>query len=145
LSTIGVPGYDGIGLRLLVTLTVTTSLGPILAGAGGKRAVINVTGGEFAGDRLRGIVHASGGDWLSLPNETAPRIDARLVLETDDAVAILLRYEGVVSERAGNRVAQIAARFEAPAGPYAWLNDILAIGAGSAINGGATYRLYQVV
>jgi hypothetical protein len=110
----------------------------------GDRVVIDITGGAFEGLRLKGQVLASGGDWV-LRTPTGARLDVRLVLETDDGVTILFRYSGVAAPRDGGLRADVAGAFEAPAGPYAWLNDVHAVGFGSASGGVATYDFYQLL
>jgi hypothetical protein len=62
----------------------------------GRRRIVPVAGGEFAGDRLRGTVLAhAGSDWLLERSDGAFQQDARVTLETDDHALIAMSYRGV--------------------------------------------------
>lgn len=110
----------------------------------GDRVLFDVVGGQFSGPKLSGRVLPSGGDWLTL-SAAGARLDVRLVLETHDGVTILLRYTGVGGEKNGQQRADVAGLFEAPEGPYGWLNGILAVGHGGAVEGGGSYEFFEVV
>jgi hypothetical protein len=138
------PTLAGADLPHLMTLRIATAAPRLVSPMpAGDRMVIDVSGGEFSGDRLAGIVRPSGGDWLHLPPGGVPKLDVRLALETMDAVPFLVRYRGVVAECDGRRVARIAAEFEAPSA-LGWLNGLLAIGYGSSADGIATYELFEL-
>ena len=62
----------------------------------GKRVVYDVTGGHFEGERLRGTVLPSGGDWVLFDTEGVARLDVRVILETHDGGRIYVHYNGVV-------------------------------------------------
>jgi hypothetical protein len=111
-------------LEVQTRITCTLSGGPL-----GDRIVFDVMGGTFQGSQLSGRVPASGGDWL-LRVGNRSQLDVRLPLETHDGVIILLQYTGRASQRAGQPRIEVAAHFEAPVGPYDWLNDVQAFGLG---------------
>lgn len=62
----------------------------------GLRRVIEVTGGDFDGPRLRGEVLSGGGDWLLVGPDGWGRLDVRLQLRTHDGAAIYMQYTGVI-------------------------------------------------
>jgi hypothetical protein len=126
----------------------------------GRRRIVPVAGGEFAGDRLRGTVlpHA-GNDWLLERGDGAFQQDARLTLETDDGALIAMSYRGV--RHAAPDVAARMARgehvepteyylrtaplFETAAERYHWLNRIVAIGVGRRVSDGVSYDVFEVL
>jgi hypothetical protein len=131
------------GLEPLLVLTVETRLVRTISGTPlGDRAVFDIVGGRFEGAGLSGRVLASGGDWLLRTGERS-QLDVRLLLETDDGVTILLRYSGRASRRAGEPRIEIAGVFEAPPGPYDWLNDLQAFGLGVPLSEGIRYHLFR--
>ena len=126
----------------------------------GRRRIIAVSGGEFAGDRLRGTVLPLGGsDWLLERADGSFQQDARVTLETDDGALIGMSYRGV--RRASPEVAARLARgevvdpseyylrtapmFETAAERYAWINQIVAIGVGGRVAGGVRYDVFEVL
>lgn len=126
----------------------------------GGRRVVPVSGGEFAGDRLRGtVLPLAGSDWLLERADGSFQQDARLTLETDDGAVIGMSYRGV---RHGS--AEVAARlargedvpaseyylrtapfFETAAARYAWINAIVSVGVGRRTPGGVTYDVYEIL
>jgi len=125
----------------------------------GFRRVGVVPGGVFEGDRLRGDILDGGNDWQSLDQAGAASLDVRLVLKTDDGVAIGMKYTGV---RAGpedvlkridrgedvdpaSYYFRITARFETAAQGYLWLNHLLAVGIGHRRADGPVYNLFEVL
>jgi hypothetical protein len=128
----------------LFTLTAHTASRVVGGIPQGDRVLIDVTGGEFSGPRLSGRVLPSGGDWVTL-SAAGARVDVRLALETHDGVTILLRYMGVAGDKSGEQRADVAGVFEAPAGPYGWLNGVLAVGYGRGVEGGGRYDFFQIL
>lgn len=126
----------------------------------GNRRVFTVSGGEFAGDRLRGEVlpQASSDLLLARPDGTFQQ-DVRLLLRTDDAAVILMTYRGVryaspeVSARItrGERVAssdyylRTAPFFETSSPKYAWLNKIVSVGIGERQPDGVSYEIFEIL
>jgi hypothetical protein len=89
-------------------------------------------------------------------------IDARVMLVTDDGAAIYMRYEGRVAippavldqARDPARRGELEPSdyfmrsipvFETGAPEYAWLNDVLAVGAGRLTPEGVTYEVFEVL
>lgn len=134
---------------------------PVVIGTGpfGTRQIFDVTGGAFAGPRLRGKMLPSGGDWLLVGSDGIGRLDVRATAETDDGALIYVSYFGVL--HLNDKVAQAIAsggstnygdtyfftqpRFETGDARYAWLNGIVAIGQGKIAPHRVDYRVYQVL
>ncbi|WP_428149800.1 DUF3237 family protein [Brevundimonas sp.] len=77
--------------------TVRISLGPpvdIGAVPGGFRRVIPILGGTFSGEGLHGRVLESGADWQLIRPEGHIDLDARYVLETEEAERIYISNIG---------------------------------------------------
>jgi len=129
-------------IELLLELTIQTTAVRAVAGTPlGDRAIFDIGGGTFAGPRLSGLVVKTGGDWV-IRSPTGSRLDVRMLLETHDGVTVLFQYSGRASLVDGNPRIHAAATFEAPQGPYAWLNDVQTFGRGTPIPGGVRYQFY---
>jgi hypothetical protein len=130
-------------IELLLVLTVQTTLVRAVPGTPvGDRTVFDVEGGTFEGPRLSGRVLATGGDWL-IRTATASHLNVRLVLETHDGVTLLCQYSGRACQVNGKPRIEVAGTFDAPAGPYAWLNDVQAFGQGVRTPEGVRYHFYR--
>ena len=131
-------------IELLLVLTVQTVLVRVVTGAPlGDRTVFDIEGGSFTGPRLSGRIPATGGDWLTR-TATGSRLDVRLLLETHDGATILFQYTGRACLAAdGQPRIEVTGTFEAPQGPYAWLNDVQAFGQGVRIPEGVRYYFYR--
>ncbi len=126
----------------------------------GERRIISVSGGSFAGERLKGrILPHAGSDLLLTRNDGSYRQDVRLGLRTSDDALILMTYRGVrhgspeVAARlaAGEPVEpseyylRIAPFYETAAPKYAWLNNIVSIGVGERTPMGASYQVFEIL
>lgn len=49
----------------------------------GRRRIVPVSGGQFSGARLNGIVRPGGADWVLNRADGVMLVDVRLTLETD--------------------------------------------------------------
>ncbi|HEX7943414.1 MAG TPA: DUF3237 domain-containing protein [Phenylobacterium sp.] len=131
-------------------------------GALGRRSFNRVGEGSFAGERLRGVMTPGSGDWMLTRSDGVNMIDARVMLVTDDGAAIYMRYEGRVAippavldqARDPARRGELEPSdyfmrsipvFETGAPEYAWLNDVLAVGAGRLTPEGVTYEVFEVL
>jgi hypothetical protein len=124
----------------------------------GNRQIVPVTGGSFAGPCLQGKVLAGGGDWTLVRPDGVQELDARLTLQTDDSALISMTYRGYLirapqvlpRSEAGEHdppeehYQVIILSFETSAAPYAWLQQVVAIGRGSLWQGGVRYRVFAV-
>lgn len=60
----------------------------------GYRQIINITGGTFEGERMRGRVLNSGADWRLIHDDGSAFLDTRYALETDDGAVIYIQNAG---------------------------------------------------
>lgn len=130
----------------LFTMTLTTGDNRnalIRGGPAGTRIIAEVTGGTFAGPRVSGTVIGPGGDWVQARADRTLRLDVRLLLVTEDNESILMTYNGIgVPQDDGTTKLRTAPTFETGAEAYAWLNNVQAVGIGSAAAGVVTYEVY---
>ncbi len=129
----------------------------------GRRMIAVVTGGTFEGERLRGKVLNGGGDWALIEEDRdVLRLDARITWETHDGAKIFVSYRGILRPRAEIRRQRSAGGtktdedyrtlyfrtspvFETGDARYLWLNDIVAVGMGGAIQDGVKYEVFEVL
>ena len=134
---------------------------PVVVGPGpyGTRMIFDVTGGSFAGPRLRGRVLPSGADWLLVRPDGYGLLDVRAALETEDGAFAYAQYHGVIEM--GPRVQALVAsggstgygeiylvtqpRFETGDPRYAWLNAVMAVGEGRMLPNAVEYRVYHAL
>jgi hypothetical protein len=86
-------------MELIHEMTYRAMLAPpVTIGAGpfGTRMVIDVTGGEVEGPRIRGTFVGAGADWLILGSDGFGRVDVRGQIATDDGAFIYAQYKGVL-------------------------------------------------
>ena len=152
-----------IELRSCHLFTISMHLPPTLELGGtpaGKRRVFTVSGGHFAGERVRGEVLAeAGSDLLLIRADDSYQIDARLMLRTEDGALILMTYRGIrhASPEIGARIARnepvtasdyylrTAPFFETSSSKYAWLNKIVSVGIGERQPQGVKYEIFEVL
>lgn len=142
-------------MLMTATLGGTDAVG---ATARGTRAIAEVTGGEFEGDRLKGKVLTPGGDWAVVDADGLIHLDVRLTLQTDDDANIFMYYTGILEM---NEAAQKAMggggetqfgdhrfftqpRFECGHEKYTWLNSVVAVAEGRLIPGAVQYQVYEL-
>ena len=95
----------------------------------GRRRVIPITGGVVDGPEISGEVVPLGADWNVVRADGTETVSARYLIRTGDDVTLSVLNEGVIAERAGDRVGLTSVRIEAPRGTsYSWLNDALLVG-----------------
>ena len=125
----------------------------------GRRRIVPVSGGQFSGARLNGIVRPGGADWVLNRADGVMLVDVRLTLETDDKVLIYLSYQGSFraapdvmlrfarGERLDDKEYQLrtVARFETGDARYRWLTDMLVVGAGLQRAEGVEYHLFEIL
>jgi hypothetical protein len=108
----------------------------------GDRTIVDVVSGTFEGPRLSGQIPASGGDWL-IRTPKGSQLNVRLLLETHDGVTILFQYSGKAHQIDGRPRVEVTGGFDAPAGPYDWLNNVQTFGLGFPIPEGVRYHFYR--
>ena len=118
-----------------------------------------VSGGRFEGTRLRGRVLDGGSDWQRVMPDGTVLLDCRIVLETEEGELIAMTYQGVRSGpaevlarlgrgeevRADEYYLRIAPLFRTQSSNLAWLNKVLAVGAGQRLPKGPIYNVFEVL
>jgi len=95
----------------------------------GYLKVIQIKGGSFEGEKLRGRVICGGADWNMSVGGDSPEtahsktVFAKYLLQTDDGVYIAIENLGYkhVDNKQNTKI-QTVPRFHAPRGRYEWLN-----------------------
>lgn len=123
------PGLDFVW-EAIVDVATPRALG---RGPLGERRIVDITGGEFAGPRLRGKVLPGGADRQLVVGPGFRLLDALYELETEDGAVLTVHNRAKVIERDGQRIAFSQAEVTAPAGPHAWLNEAVLVGTASAV------------
>jgi hypothetical protein len=128
---------------------------PIGPGPIGIRMYYNVTGGEIAGDRLRGKL-LGGGEWAVIRPDGFLNVDVRLQAETHDGAYLYIRYVGLLGLNDavtgalesgagtdyGDQYFFTNPRIETGDERYAWLNQTFFVGEGHILPGlGVEYRV----
>jgi len=118
-----------------------------------------VGGGRFEGTRLRGRVLDGGSDWQRVMPDGTVLLECRIVLETAEGELIAMTYQGVRSGpaevlarlargaevRADEYYLRIAPLFRTQSPNHAWLNKVVAIGAGQRLSTGPIYNVFEVL
>jgi hypothetical protein len=124
----------------------------------GLRVNFYSTGGEITGPRVRGVVRAVGGDWMTVQRDGVAFLNVRTTFETHDNALILVTYEGVIDlgedgyqsfvrgELPPLARLRIAPRFVTSHPEYLWLNRLMCFGVGEyrAETNIATYDVYAM-
>jgi hypothetical protein len=111
----------------------------------GRRRIIGITGGRFAGERLSGRVLPGGADWQVIRADGVTEFDARYTLETSDKAGIYVRHGGYRHGPAevmkqllqGEEVdpsryyMRGSMHFETGDTRYAWLNRVVCVTTGA--------------
>jgi hypothetical protein len=125
----------------------------------GERRVIDITGGRIEGPRLKGRILPGGADWQIVRTDGVIDLDARYAIETDTGARILVRSDGLrhgppdvlAALHRGEKVDpsryyfRTVMRFETADPDLAWLNRILALGAGARDQLAVRLDVYEVL
>jgi hypothetical protein len=111
----------------------------------GHRRYIPITGGTFEGPKLRGTVLPGGADWQTDRADGVTEVDALYSIRCEDGTVVIVHNSGVIAGRGAYM--RTAPRFEAPAGPHAWLNESQFVGsvAGGPRPGTVIIRVFRVL
>lgn len=125
----------------LVTIEAPVEVG---ATPGGTRRYIPITGGTFEGAKIRGTILPGGADWQTSRPDGVTEVDALYSIRADDGTVIIVRNQGVIAPGGYMRTTP---RFEAPAGPHAWLNQAQFVGSvsGGPRPGTVIIRVFRVL
>lgn len=150
-------------LKSLHLFTITIELQPTIEMGDtphGKRRIFSVSGGKFAGDKIRGtIMPVIGSDLLLVRADGSAQQDVRMLLQTDDGALVLMTYRGVrhASDEVNTRVARgeqvsstdyylrTAPFFETSSARYSWINKIVTIGVGERRPDSVVYEVFEIL
>jgi hypothetical protein len=124
----------------------------------GRRRIIGIAGGKFAGPRLSGRILPGGADWQVIRADGVACLDARYTLETNDGALIYVNNRGY---RHGPReVIERLARgedvdpalyymratpwFETSAPAYVWLNRAICVATGARRAAAVELDFYEI-
>ncbi len=90
----------------------------------GVRQAIPITGGDFSGPGIKGVVIPGGADYQTRRADGVTEVEAIYMIRTDDGVNINVRNDGIIvpGENGGASYIRTTPRFNAPVGKYDWLN-----------------------
>lgn len=111
----------------------------------GKRRIIGINGGTFAGPKMKGVVLDGGADWQTVRADGTADLVAKYSLKTDDGYVIYVQNTGIRTA-APEILAKLAKGEAVPSSqyymrtaatlevnedsPYAWLNKSVIISTG---------------
>lgn len=112
----------------------------------GTRVTFPITGGSFAGDRLRGRVLPGGDDWTVKRPDGVMELDLRVTLETEDGALIHMTFEGIGDDAApGAPYFRSLPRFETADPKYFFLSRLLAVGTGEIRADGPVHVIEEIL
>lgn len=105
----------------------------------GLRRIIPITGGTVEGPTIKGTILNGGADWQVVRADGVAELEAHYQFRTDDGTLIYIKNVGlrVATPDVAARITRgelvpsseyyfrTVAKFEAPPGPYAWLNNTI--------------------
>jgi muconolactone delta-isomerase len=154
------PPLPGPGLSRVLRLEATTGE-PLDLGdtARGRRRIVPLTGGTFAGPKLNGkLLPGASADWQIVLADGTTLVDVRYTLHTDAGALIYVESRGVRHGTAevlarlgrgedvdpGEYTFRTATRFETAAPELDWLNKGVFISVGGRRPAGVVYESYLV-
>jgi Protein of unknown function (DUF3237) len=125
----------------------------------GRRRIIQILGGTVRGARLTADIVPGGADWQYVRGDGVLELEARYSIRTGDGTEIAVINRGIrraapeIMERMsrGEPVdpAQVyfrtAPTFEAPAGPYEWLNRSLFVATAARLPAKVQITVFEVM
>jgi hypothetical protein len=137
---------DKLQSEFLLDLTLEAQTPHNLGSAAGGRLIVPVSGGTFAGPRLKGTIVPPGGDWIVQRPDGSRVLDVRILLQTDDGQKIYVSWRGIAyTTPSGVFNARILPVFETAAPKYEWLNNVVAVGVYRPDLGKIAYRVYRIL
>jgi hypothetical protein len=85
------PGLT-FAFELRATVAAPTELGQV---AGGRRRIVEITGGTFEGPAIKGKVRPGGADWQIVRADGFTELDTRYTIETDTGALIYVQNAGM--------------------------------------------------
>lgn len=128
----------------LVAIAPLEDVGEVVSG---HQRIIPITGGSFEGPRIRGRVMPGSADWNLARSDGVTVVSAAYFLRTDDGVYIKILNQGVnPTGTTPSRPRFTIPSFEAPIGPYDWLNKSVFVGTLSpGATGSVRIRVFRLV
>ena len=126
----------------------------------GERLMVQITGGDIDGPRLKGRILTGGVEWPTYRPDGVGMVDARYTFQSHDGVYINIHNRGYrrappdVMKRMNALEDDIDPRdyyirttpiFEAPPGPYGWMADHCFVGIGERCKECLFMRYYIVL
>lgn len=125
----------------------------------GHRRIINIKGGSFEGERLKGKVLSGGADWQTILPDNTACLDARYTLQTDRGDLIYVSNKGFrhgppeVFEKLmkgipvdkGTYYFKTAPQFETSAPDLYWMNRIISVADCARNPDSVEISMYEVV
>ena len=95
----------------------------------GERRMVPITGGVFAGPRIKGTVLPGGADRQLVRKDGAKMLNALYELRADDGAVITVNNRVLLDKRPdGSPYAFSSLDITAPEGPHDWLNHLVFVG-----------------
>src|SRR5262245_58093752 len=125
----------------------------------GRRRIVPIIGGRVRGPRLEAEMVPGGADWQYVRGDGVVELVARYSIRTGDAVEIAITNRGIrralpeVMERLSRGEAvdpalvycRTVLTFEAPAGPYDWLNRSLFVAIAARLPDKVKLSVFELV
>jgi hypothetical protein len=125
----------------------------------GRRRIIAILGGRVTGPRLEAEIVPGGADWQYVRGDGVLELEARYSIRTRDGVEIAIINRGL--RRASPEIMERMSRgepvdfarvyfrtaptFEAPAGPYEWLNRSLFVATAARLPAKVQITVFEVM
>ena len=125
----------------------------------GRRRIIDILGGMVKGPRLEGRIVPGGADWQYVRGDGILELVARYSIRTGDGVEIAVTNRGM--RRAPPEIMERMSRgeavdpslvyfrtvpvFEAPEGPYAWLNGSIFVASAARLPDRVQIAVFEVL
>jgi hypothetical protein len=124
----------------------------------GRRRIIPITGGSFAGPLLNGEILNNGADWQIVTADGTAIIDTRYLLKFNEGSLAYLQTRGyrhgpvdVIAEIGKGATVdptkyyfRVHLQFETSSSSYSWLNRTLAIGCAMRLGRAVVYDAYAI-
>ena len=150
---VSAPPQTELVLTIRADIAAAVTIGP---SAQGVRRLIPITGGEFHGPRLSGVVLPGGADWQLERPDGVTQVEAKYTLEATDGTLVSVTNRGIIVPARG-AAPDVAAsapyvrtvpEFEVAVGPHDWLNRAVFVGSLDASQfrqGHVVIRVFRVV
>ncbi len=124
----------------------------------GRRRIIAINGGTVSGPRITATIMPGGADWQHVRPDGIVELVARYAIRTHDGVDIAITNRGIrraspeilAAMSRGDRVDpalvyfRTVPTFEAPDGPYGWLNRSIFLGTAARLPDRVQIKVFEV-